>query len=154
MQRLIGNYTKEKQQLLDDHKRTVDYLMKEKAKVDGTLETTIKQTSMLEKKLDNLLIIIKEKMKPVGLFNNYLNNLKSKLTIYSPIEDDTIDIRLAEHLNSLPDSQSLTELFSRESQGIYHFGTKRVFLKIENGKIISIIFIHRSSCGWRILRFR
>ncbi len=26
----------------------------------------------------------------------------------------------------------------RESEGIYHFGTKRVFVKVENGKIISM----------------
>jgi len=130
--------------LLDEHKTTIEFLQKEKEKADIALEGASKKVAAVEKRnqtinkrLDNLLVVVKSRVDPVGVFSNYLNNLKTKSFIYSPIEDDIVDIKLAEHLNSLPDSKALTELFSRESEGIYHFGTKRVFVKIENGKVIS-----------------
>ena len=110
-----------------------------------------KNNEILSKKLDNLMIIVRSKMEPSGVFDAYLRNIKSKTYVYSPVEADTVDIELAQHLNSLPDSQALSELFIRESEGIYHFGTKRVFIKIENGKVISKFFINNSSSGWWVL---
>eukprot|EP00826_Nyctotherus_ovalis_P036035 TRINITY_DN3156_c0_g1_i3.p1 TRINITY_DN3156_c0_g1~~TRINITY_DN3156_c0_g1_i3.p1 ORF type:complete len:173 (+),score=41.81 TRINITY_DN3156_c0_g1_i3:453-971(+) len=130
--------------LVDDHRNTIEFLQKEKTKAEASLECAAKKVTAAEKrsqsvskKLDNLLVVVKSRVDPVGVFSNYLDNLKKKSFIYSPVEDDTVDVKLAEYLNSLPDSQALTELFSRESEGIYHFGTKRVFVKIENGKVIS-----------------
>ena len=132
--------------LLDEYKKTIVFLQNEKTNFDCALKESSKKLEIAErssqeanKKLDNLLVIVKTKVEPTGVFGKYLDNLKSKVHIYAPIEQDNIDINLAEHLNSLPDSQALSELFSRESEGIYHFGTKRVFVKIENGKIISKI---------------
>ncbi len=48
-------------------------------------------------------------------------------------------MRLAEYLNSMPDAQGVRQLFVRESAGIYRFGSKRVFLKIEQEKIMGNI---------------
>ncbi len=50
-----------------------------------------------------------------------------------------MDLKLAEYLNSLPDPHGMSLLFMRESEGIYHFGSKRVFVKVENSKISSML---------------
>ena len=57
--------------------------------------------------------------------------------MYVPVKDDPIDRKLAEFLNNFPDRQRLKVMFLRESEGVYLFGTKRVFVKVEKDKIIS-----------------
>lgn len=57
--------------------------------------------------------------------------------MYVPVKDDPIDKKLAEFLNNFPDRQRLKVMFLRESEGVYLFGTKRVFVKVEKDKIIS-----------------
>lgn len=49
--------------------------------------------------------------------------------------NDPIDIRLADYINSVPDLSELKIGFVRESEGIYHFGQKRVYLRVDNDRI-------------------
>jgi hypothetical protein len=72
-----------------------------------------------------------------------------------PVNDDNIDLRLADYINASQNPNKLTTLFIREREGVYQFGTKRVFVKMENGKIFSKKFplIFQSelvvvSCTW------
>ena len=58
----------------------------------------------------------------------------SKRELYIPVVDDPIDIALADHVNTR--NPPLEVPFSRENTGVYHFGTKRVFIKLEQGKVI------------------
>ena len=51
--------------------------------------------------------------------------------MYVPVKDDPIDRKLAEFLNNFPDRQRLKVMFLRESEGVYLFGTKRVYVKVE-----------------------
>ena len=39
-------------------------------------------------------------------------------------------------LNSLPNAQGVGVMFTRESEGVYKFGTKRIIIKIEQDKVI------------------
>ena len=57
--------------------------------------------------------------------------------MYVPVKDDPVDRKLADFLNNFPDRQRLKVMFLRESEGVYLFGTKRVFVKVEKDKIIS-----------------
>lgn len=57
--------------------------------------------------------------------------------MYVPIKDDAIDKKLAEFLNNFPDRSRLKVMFLRQSEGVYVFGTKRVFVKLEMDKIVS-----------------
>lgn len=57
--------------------------------------------------------------------------------MYVPVKDDAIDRRLADFLNNFPDRARLKVMFLRESEGVYLFGTKRVYVKVEKDKIIS-----------------
>lgn len=48
---------------------------------------------------------------------------------YIPSRDDVVDAALAEYVNSL--DEPLEIQFVREDPGIYTYGSKRVFIKIE-----------------------
>ena len=47
-----------------------------------------------------------------------------------------VDKKLAEYINNYPDRQKLKIMFMRESAGVYEFGSSRVHVKVERGKIL------------------
>lgn len=56
--------------------------------------------------------------------------------IYVPVKTDSIDVKLAEYINWSTARPALKSLFTRESEGVYQFGTKRVNIKIDSSKIL------------------
>lgn len=46
---------------------------------------------------------------------------------------DKIDTHLANYINQYPERDRIKILFLRESEGVYQFGQKRVYVKIEKG---------------------
>ena len=60
-------------------------------------------------------------------------NLKQRIAVYIPVKEDAIDKRLAEYINNYPDHDKLKVMLLRESPGVYQFGSKRVYIKVENG---------------------
>jgi hypothetical protein len=66
--------------------------------------------------------------------------LKGRSQTYVPVSQDDIDLRLAEYINASANPNKLTTLFIRERDGVYSFGTKRVFVKMEGGKIFSKLY--------------
>ena len=55
--------------------------------------------------------------------------------MYVPHKNDPIDSQLAYFINHQSDLKSLKILFTRFSEGIYNFGTRRVNLKLENNAL-------------------
>ena len=49
-------------------------------------------------------------------------DLKSRIAVYIPVKNDTIDRKLAEYINNFPDRSKLKIMFMRESEGVYEFG--------------------------------
>ena len=62
-----------------------------------------------------------------------VHRLKNKPS-YIPERDDPVDIALADYLNTV--NPRLKVPVQREEAGVYCFGTKRVFVKLEMGKLI------------------
>lgn len=60
-----------------------------------------------------------------------INVLKSKIAVYIPVKQDTVDYKLAEFINNYPERSKLKILFMRESEGVYQFGTKRVAVRVD-----------------------
>ena len=58
--------------------------------------------------------------------------------IYHADKSDQIDKALGNVLNQYPEREKLQILFLRESEGVYQFGQKRVFIKIEKGNNILV----------------
>ena len=55
--------------------------------------------------------------------------------IYVPVKTDQIDCKLAEYINWSTARPALKSLFTRESEGVYQFGSKRCNIKIDANKI-------------------
>ena len=61
--------------------------------------------------------------------------MKSRIAVYIPVKGDTIDVKLAEYINNYPDRKKLKIMFMRETEGVYEFGSRKVMVKVERGKI-------------------
>jgi hypothetical protein len=61
--------------------------------------------------------------------------MKEKSAVYIAIRDDTLDRKIADYINASNDPLRLTKLFLREREGVYQFGSKRVYVKMENDKV-------------------
>ena len=85
------------------------------------------------KKVDGMIDFIDEKEYEIENMRTVLSDIKNRTPTYVPIDNDPVDIALAEFLNSCDQPVSIP--FTRENEGIYTFGTKKVFLKLENGKV-------------------
>jgi len=58
-----------------------------------------------------------------------------KKPTYTPVKEDPIDQKLSDYINNHRDSRKLLCLFKRRSPGQYMFGSKKVYLKLENNKL-------------------
>ena len=56
--------------------------------------------------------------------------------VYVPVKDDPIDKKLADYINNNTTFKKSSMLFVRESEGIYTYGKKRLFIKIQKDSII------------------
>ena len=65
----------------------------------------------------------------------YILTMKEQIAVYIPVKNDDIDQTLAEYINNYPDRKKLKIMFMRESEGVYEFGTRKVMVKVERGKI-------------------
>lgn len=65
----------------------------------------------------------------------YIIDLKSRIAVYIPVKNDFTDKKLAEYINNFPDRSKLKIMFMRESEGVYQFGSKRIFIKVEQDRI-------------------
>lgn len=48
---------------------------------------------------------------------------------YIPFHNDPIDKALADFINTLQDPDRIKNLFIRESEGVYMFGSKKIYAK-------------------------
>ena len=64
--------------------------------------------------------------------------LEKNQAIYIPKKNDQIDVHLSQFINKYPEREKMNILFLRESEGVYQFGQKRVYVKIEKGNQIQV----------------
>ena len=53
--------------------------------------------------------------------------------VYQAQKDDPIDRKLAEYINNSDPQKRVSLIFVREQDGIYSYGKRRVFIKVEKG---------------------
>ena len=71
-----------------------------------------------KRSLETLKMMRNAEVENVNL-KNYIIELKAKLVVYIPIEEDPIDQRVADYINNYPDRSKLKVMFLRESSGVY-----------------------------------
>ncbi|CDW76691.1 gas2 domain containing protein [Stylonychia lemnae] len=64
-----------------------------------------------------------------------LASLRASQEIYIPDKQDATDVELAKYINDYPDRNKLRIMFMKESEGVYQFGSRRVYVKVERDKI-------------------
>ena len=67
-----------------------------------------------------------------------IEQLEKNQAIYIPKKNDNIDLALAHFINKFPEREKMNILFLRESEGVYQFGQKRVYVKIEKGNQVQV----------------
>lgn len=93
-------------------------------------EMTIKFNEA-DEKLSQATERIAELMKAV-------EELVTQQHIYIGHKRDMIDLNLANYLNLYPEKEKRKILFLRESEGVYQFGQKKVYVKVESGNRIKV----------------
>ena len=105
-----------------------DYLLEQENKTYKANKTSLE-----------LLKQLKDSEVEIETLKNYIIDLKQRIAVYIPIKGDPTDQKLAEFINNYPERQKLKIMFMRESEGVYQFGTKRVYVRVDKDKINSKI---------------
>ena len=71
----------------------------------------------------------------IASLKSYILEMKARVAIYIPIREDPVDMKVAEYINNYPDRTKLKIMFMRDTAGVYTFGTKRINVEIQQGKI-------------------
>ena len=121
----------QKDKLKKDLDTASDYLLEQDEKVYKANQTSLE-----------LLKNLKEAELEIDTLKDYIVELKQRVAVYIPVKDDNVDARLAEYINNYPERSRLKIMFMRESEGIYQFGTKKIYVRVEKGKIIILSLIH------------
>lgn len=105
--------------------------------LDGTSSHMLKETENIRDqcgKISQIMENVIEKDAECDRVRVVMGEVKERHPPFIPKLDDPIDVALFEFIKSceLP----IPIPFTREEPGIYLFGTKRVFLKLENGNIV------------------
>ena len=117
-----------------------DYLLEQESKTYKANKTSLE-----------LLKQLKDSEVEVETLKNYIIELKQRIAVYIPMKDDPVDKKLAEFINNYPERSKLKIMFMRESEGVYQFGTKRVYVRVDKDKINSKIngcYKHFNSQSW------
>lgn len=109
-----------------------------RSQLDGNskvIESLSDKVFETEKCLIYLKNIVADKEDYVSNLKKMILEMKDKASVYIPITDDIVDRRLADFINASNDPNKLTKLFIRERDGVYQFGSKRIYIKMENDKV-------------------
>ena len=109
----------QKDKLKKDLDTASDYLLEQDEKVYKANQTSLE-----------LLKNLKETELEIETLKDYIVELKQRVAVYIPVKEDNVDQRLAEYINNYPERSRLKIMFMRESEGIYQFGTKKIYVRV------------------------
>lgn len=109
---------------------------KEDGKLQEDLQRYLSLTDQLQQQLLHEMDSLKRRVQsqPVLPTPPPVAEIKPRVIVYEPIKGDDVDGNLAEYLNKKEPPVPVP--FRREEPGVYFFGTRKVFIKIEQGRII------------------
>jgi hypothetical protein len=129
-------------------KEDMEIALQQKAKISGELDAATEYIITMEEKVyksNKISLELLEQLKecelelgqlPYGHYGGYAaplyNDYNRRIANYAPIQTDIVDSKMSEFINLHPERHNLRLLFSREGDGWYQFGTKRVNVKFES----------------------
>lgn len=121
---------------------TISKLLQQKQLMQVELETAgdyLLDSEDKVKKANNMALDLLSKLKEaddeIEELKQYILYLTSNQAQYHPVKGDTVDETLAEYINNVVDKSKLKVMFIRINPGIYQFGSKKIFIGVEQGKI-------------------
>ncbi|OMJ75729.1 hypothetical protein SteCoe_25066 [Stentor coeruleus] len=121
--RLNHFYTSMRTDILGDLESGSRILMDEGEKVFSQVE-----------KLEQMIESVERKEEELHSLKGTMGNAKKRVGLYVPVNEDPVDVALAEYLNSREDPIQVK--FVRQEGGNYTFGSMRIYIKIENEKML------------------
>lgn len=91
----------------------------------------------LNRGVKELNLQIKDRDDYVSSLKKVIVEIREGNPLYIPVKGDPVDNALADYINSLNDPGKVKFLFVRESEGVYQFGSKKIFVKAEGDKVQS-----------------
>lgn len=85
-------------------------------------------------KADNIIDNIDKKEEELEGLKDVMGQAQKRAPPYIPVKDDLVDNALASYLNAKETPVPIK--FIRQEGGNYLFGTKKIYIKIENGKLL------------------
>jgi hypothetical protein len=85
---------------------------------------------------------MKDTEQEIEALKAYVQAMRSQYQIYLPDKNDPIDTQLAEYINNYPERSKLRVMFMREQEGVYFFGQKRIYVRVEKDRITSKLTIN------------
>ena len=104
-------------------------------------ERSYKVSSLVPK----MKAVLDEKDVEVEVLRSMVAELQKSRSVYVPASNDPVDSAVASFVNT---HSHMPVPFSRQDEGLYLFGTKRVFIKLENGNIVSTPYLVRVGGGF------
>ena len=119
--------------LVKDQQKAEELIVQLTNDVDGLSDNLIKQS---EKTLAGQQVIAKltEIVERQNAELKVIRKLFHHQSPYNPVDGDSVDQALGQFLNERMMASPIP--FRREESGIYSFGSKRVFVKVEQGRVI------------------
>ena len=115
-------------ELLENLKKAEDelekYIMENEGKFDD-----------LQKEFEGKLVWSRDK---INEQIELMSQLEHNQCIYIAHRPDPIDLTLGNFINKYPERRKMGIMFLRESEGVYQFGSKRVYVKVEKGERILV----------------
>ena len=99
-----------------------------------TIEEQAEHITSQGERINDLELQKAEREEQLMSLENIIDELRKDREIYKPIKDDPIDIALSDYVNTRP--AGIRVQFDREDHGIYNFGTKKIFVKLEQGRLL------------------
>jgi len=90
------------------------------------------QTLNNQRNIHHLKEYIQDKENEIHVLREMVSELQKSRGVYVAVKDDPVDQAISQYVNT----RSVQIPFVREDAGIYLFGSKRVYIKIENNKVI------------------
>ena len=97
------------------------------------LEESTKVFQQAER-LEQMIDAVDKTAEEIDGMKNSLGEVKKRNPPYVPAKDDLVDIALSEYLNSREAPVPIK--FVRQGGGNYLFGTKKIYIKIETGRLL------------------
>lgn len=104
------------------------------------LEQELFESKTNQNEILETLKALEEEMERVMLENQRMHHITkdARRAIYRAKQEDKVDSALGRVLNNYPERDCLKIMFLRESEGVYRFGSKRVYIKIEKGESVFV----------------